>query len=162
MKNLIVAFFLALSSTAFGQYPCLETDSTGQQIVIMTLEQAQSLDNATDILAIFESVGAKLGEYDSACIKIVSEMDQIISSQTVQISDLKSQVDTKESKILNLRSEVAEKDSTIATYKLEIENKNKEIDLHVKEIRNNRWAFGAGGGAVGVIVGIVIGIFATH
>jgi peptidoglycan hydrolase CwlO-like protein len=160
MKNLIILLLVLFSISAFAQYPKLDTDSTGQQIVILTLEQAQALDNSTDILALFESVGAKMGDYDTVCLKVIGEMEEILSSQLMQIGDLRTQVAVKQEKIMNLKSEVAEKDSTIATYQKEIANKNTEIDLHLKEIRNNRLAFGFGGGAVGLIVGVIIGLLA--
>ena len=55
MKKLLTTILLALSFAASGQidYPKVETDSLGQKIVIMTIEQAQKLDNSSDLLVLF-------------------------------------------------------------------------------------------------------------
>lgn len=165
MKNLILLFAFVFSfgfANAQIEYPRLETDSLGQQIVVMTIKQAQSLDNNTDLLLMFEKLDSKLIDYDSLCLKVVNDKDIVIASQTVQISNLKNSVLVKDEKIRELQSKVADLELKIVKFQAEIDNKNKEIKLHKDQITSAKWKFGAGGGIIGVLVGVVIGILATH
>jgi len=166
MKKLIAIITLLLFvNTAFSQkidYPRIETDSLGQKIVLMTIQQAQKLDNNTDLLVMFEQLDKSIGTYDSICVKVISEKDRVIAEQTIQIGNLKTSCDVKDAKIAELQNKVSNKEAEISTLKGEIKNKDAEINLHIKEKRNIKWAYGAGGGVIGVIVGLVFGILITH
>jgi peptidoglycan hydrolase CwlO-like protein len=166
MKKLILTTILFISFfSAFAQkidYPRIETDSLGQKIVLMTIQQAQKLDNNTDLLVMFENLDQSLGTYDSLCIKVVNEKDRVIEEQTIQIKNLKNSINVKDEKIVELQSKLSNKESEILTYQNEIKNKNTEIDLHIKEKRDIKWAYGAGGGVIGIIVGLVTGLLITQ
>lgn len=168
MKKLIYIGFLFCFNSAFSQrieYPKLEEDSLGQKIVIMTIEQAQKLDNDTDLLVMFEGLNQVIGTYDSTCIKSINKKDKIISDQTEQITNLKTTIGVKDSKVSEKENEIKAKESEIFTYKKEIENKNSEIDLRIKENNSIKWMYGIGGiisgGFFGTFVGLICGILIT-
>jgi hypothetical protein len=158
-KFLAILIFTLFSLTAFSQtYPRIETDSIGQKVVIMTIKQAQVLDNNTDLLVLFEKLNGQLGSYDSICLKVIGEKDQIIASQTVQISDLKSSLITKDEKIKNLQIQIADQGKNILSLNTELTNKNKEIDLHLGEIRRVKIKYLLGGSFGGAVIGFIAGI----
>ena len=57
MKKILITMMLVLSSVlAFSQtdYTRIETDSLGKKVVVMTIEQAQKIDNNLEILQLME------------------------------------------------------------------------------------------------------------
>jgi hypothetical protein len=164
MKRIFaLIIFLMSFSFAYSQgYPKIETDSLGNKVVVMTIEQAQKLDNNTDLLVLFQKLDADLGSYDSMCVKVINEKDVVIASQTVQIESLKSSVKIKDEKVTELQKEVAQHLLKIGSLQSEIDNKNTEINLHKGQITKAKWKFAIGGGVGGLLIGLVLGIFATH
>jgi hypothetical protein len=71
---------MILSFHTYGQikYPRYEKDSTGKEVVVLTIEQAQQLDNNTDLLVLFEKVNQQIGSYDSMCIKVINQKDEVV------------------------------------------------------------------------------------
>jgi glucan phosphorylase len=140
-------------------YPRFETDSLGQKVVVMTIEQAQKLDNDTDMLSLFEKLDSDISSYDSICVKVISEKDIVIAQQTVQINQLKSLVENKDDQIVNLQSQINDYKNKELGYIKEISNKNEEINLHLDKIRDQKIKMIVGGGLGGLtIIGLVIGI----
>jgi hypothetical protein len=159
-KYMISLSFLLLGffGSAQSGYPKFDTDSSGQQVVIMTLEQAQALDNSTDLLEMFEQLNSQIGSYDSVCLKVVNEKEIVISTQTVQINTLKQDLLTKDNKIANLKDQIKENETSIGNLKEKIKNKDEEIGLHKKEIGRSKRNYAIGGGVVGIIAGLILGI----
>jgi peptidoglycan hydrolase CwlO-like protein len=165
MKKLIILFimFFAITANAQISYPRYEKDSLGQTVVLLTVEQAQALDNSTDLLALFRKLDAQLVDYDSICLKVVAEKDIVIAEQTVQINKLKETLQVKNDEIDNLQKRLLEKDKKIVNLETEIKNKDREIDLHLGEIgrvKRNAWIGGSLGGLS--IVGLIIAIIAIN
>ena len=159
MKKIIAIFaFLIISMTAYSQstYPRIEKDSTGLTIVLMTIEQAQKLDNDSDLLPLFEKLNLQIGEYDSLCIKVLNNKDQVINLQNLQIRDLKKSASIKDEKISNLSKTSADKEIKILDLNKILNNKDDEIDLHLKEIKKTKRRYLLGGTLGGTILGIVI------
>jgi uncharacterized protein (DUF3084 family) len=165
MKNLIVLFtFLFLSSSAYSQidYPRYEQDSLGQTVVVMTIEQAQALDNNTDLLSLFRKLDAQLLDYDSLCVKVISDKDEIITKQTVQINKLKETLAVKGDEITNLQKRIVEKDAEIANLNIELQNKKDEIKLHKKELKKGKAKAFTYGAVGGFFVGIILTLLIIH
>lgn len=163
MKNLILSTFLFLFSlNGFSQdYPRIEKDSLGNQLVIMTLEQAQALDNNTDLLILFEKLDSDINNIDTICVKVINEKDEVINQQTIQISNLKEALDNKDQQILNLQKSNEEKDKSILLLEKVITNKDTEINLHLGEIKRVKKKSLVGGLIGGTsIIGLIIALIA--
>lgn len=165
MKKLLILFAFLLSFTAKAQisYPRYEKDSLGQTVVVLTVEQAQALDNSTDLLALFRKLDAQLVDYDSVCLKVVAEKDIVIAEQTVQINKLKETLQVKSDEIANLQRRLTEKDNKIKNLETELKNKNEEIDLHLGElgrVKRNSWIGGGIGGVA--IIGLILAFIAIN
>jgi hypothetical protein len=162
-KILAIITFLIFSFSAFAQieYPRFETDSTGQKVVLMTIEQAQALDNNSDLLALFEKMNSDISNYDIICVKVINEKDEIINSQTIQINKLKEALQNKDEQISNLQKTIDLKNQSIIVLEKTIQNKDKEINLHLGEIKRIKTKSLVGniiGG--GSIIGLIIALIA--
>lgn len=160
MKKLIVTLAIILFGfVGYSQsYPKFDTDSTGEKLVVMTLKQAQALDNQTDLLVLFEKLNGEIGQYDSICLQLVNEKDSVIASQTLQLDNFKRDAAKKNEIIRNLANTNQEHLKSISTYRIEVEQKNQEIALHKREIKRVKKKAFLGGGIAGVIAGLVIAL----
>lgn len=163
-KFIAIIAFLIVSLSAYSQidYPRIEKDSLGNKVVVMTIEQAQKLDNNSELLVLFEKLDSQIGNFDSICIKVLNEKDVVINTQIVQINDLKRSLQTKDAKISNLQSQIEEKDKKLANKDTEIANKDKEINLHLDEIKRVKRKYLVGGSIGGAILGFVLGVILSH
>lgn len=158
----IIAFwFISISAYSQSDYPRFETDSLGNKIVLMTIEQAQKLDNNTDLLVLFEKMNADIGDYDKVCVKVINEKDVVINSQTVQISKLKEALLNRDEQIENLQKTNSKQANLIVSLEKTIDNKDREINLHLGEIKRVKSKSLIGGIIGGTsIIGLIIALIA--
>lgn len=164
MKNLITLIIgLVLSLTAFAQdsieYPKFEVDTNGQQVIVMTIEQAQSLDNSTDLLFLLEKINTQVGDYDSVCIQVINDKDIVIASQKIEISKLKESLVNKDEQIKTLQNQIYLYIKKVNILENEIDNREKVIkekNSQIRKIKTKMVIGGIGGGAT--IIGLVLGI----
>lgn len=156
---LLVGLFISLTSFSQIDYPRYEVDSLGQKVVVMTIEQAQKLDNNSDLLLLFEELNAQISSYDSICIKAINEKNIVISEQKVLIEQLNNSLDTKDETIHNLQKQIAEYQLREVMLNQQITNLNEQIDIKDKIIRKQKTKMIVGGTLGGAaIVGLIIGI----
>jgi len=158
---LFLIVILGLQLPAFSQtdYPRYDKDSAGQVIVLMTIEQAQALDNSTDLIALFEQLNSQIINYDSVCVKVIGEKEQVIAQQTIQINNLKGAIANKDQQIAKLQEAIVKKDETIANLDKQVKNGEDQISLNNKEIRRLKGKMAIGGSLGGLaIVGLVLAI----
>jgi hypothetical protein len=155
MKKYILSllFLLGMYFQAFSQaeYPKIEKDPKGQTVVVMTLEQAQELDNATDLLALLEVANTKIADLDTLFIRVVADRDSVIHEQGLQIELLKNQVMIKESEIQSLLAELRAKDETIKNLDKQIANlleQNAEKDKVIKALKVKSFLKSSIGGVI--------------
>ena len=160
---------LACSFSLFAQvskpieYPRFETDSNGQQIVLMTIQQAQALDNGTDLLALLEKLNTQMGDYDSVCVKVINDKEAVIASQKIEISKLKESLNNKDQQIKALQGEVASYLKKILILEDQLTNRQQVIDeknLQIRKMKTKMVLGGIGGGVA--IIGLVLGLILVH
>ena len=165
MKKLLIlifGLFLYISAHAQIEYPRYEIDTCGEKVVVLTIQQAQCLDNSTDLLFLFEKLNSQISNYDSICLKVVNQKDSVISSQSIDIKKLKEDAALKDRQIYDLSKVVMNDSLQKIGFKTEINNKDKEINLRILEIKHAKRDYAIGGGAIGIIVGLVVGILLMH
>jgi len=148
MKNILI-LFLFFTSASYSQviYPLLKSDSTGQKIVIMTMEQAQKLDNATEYSPILfkeKQDYAKL--IDSLCIQTI----ELKSLEVIAIQEEKRQINDSLSYMINKYNQERESnlyvqsqyERIIAGYKENDEVKKTQIEKEKKKSSNLLKALG--------------------
>jgi delta 1-pyrroline-5-carboxylate dehydrogenase len=163
IKSILLILCISFSFSLLGQtnYPIFEKDSSGNDVIIMTVEQAQKLDNLTDLLFWFEKLNLEVAEYDSICLKIISSKDKLIMEQYVQINILKEAVDYKNTQISELKEMIINREEAIVTLESQLD-KSKEIeDIYQKEIHSLKTKMLVGGSISGIsLIGLILGIIA--
>lgn len=164
MKNIIIFITFLLAFNVYSQtgYPKIEQDSLGQTVVILTIEQAQEIDNKLELLSLFEKLNVQINDYDLVCIKVINEKEEIIAMQDIQINQLNLLIKNKDLQIDNLKKQVTDYQAKELTHKQELNNKDSEINLHLEKIskQKTRMIIGSGiGGAV--IIGLIAIIIST-
>jgi hypothetical protein len=143
-----------LSQASFGTYPALSRDSSGKDIVLLSLKQAQDLDNKADLLLLLEKVSVQMNAVDSFLIKVINDKNTIIEQQDLNLNELRYLIGTKDRQIINLRNTVTDYTTKEINYRNELENKDLEIKLHISEISKlkRRVLFGGLGSGTAIIL----------
>jgi chromosome segregation ATPase len=162
-KTLLFIFSLLLTLTSLAQsnidYPRFDIDSNGQQVVVMTIQQAQSLDNSTDLLILMEKANSQIGSYDSICLKVINDKEEVIVAQRVEISKLRQSLDNKDEQISSLQKEINSYIKKVEILEKQLANRNGVIDEKSKQITKLKikMIVGGVGGAI-TIIALVLGI----
>jgi len=167
MKNIFsLLIFLLLTFTLSAQtieYPRYEIDSLGQKVIVLTIEQAQKLDNNSDLLILLEKYAQQIAEYDSICIKTVNEKEKVIDLQKIEISKLKENLSVKDKEIKNLQGRINEYILKESFWNEQMKLKDETItikDKQIGELKTKMIWGGVGGGAA--IIGLILGIIFIH
>ena len=171
MKNfltLIIGMILSLSAySQYSQpkidYPRFEIDSLGQQVLVMTIEQAQNLDNGTDLLVLLQKQNTQMGQYDSVCVKVINDKEQVIASQKMEIAKLKESINNKDLQIKALQGEVVSYLKKILILEDQVNNRQQVIDeknLQLRKMKTKMIVGGFGGGVA--IIGLILSLLLIH
>lgn len=159
MKTILLFLSIFLCFIGKSQdYPIIKIDEQGTQIVVMTLEQVQRLDNQTDLIPLFEKINEDIGSLDSSCLVALSDKDKVIISLDKQLDSQKELLTNKDKEIENLNSQIKISHQIESTYKKEIENKDAEIKLHLDKIKKQKGKnliFGGIGAVIGFICAVI-------
>ena len=127
-----------LSAQSSIEYPRFDVDSNGQKVVVMTFQQAQSLDNSTDLLNLLEKLNIQMEDYDSICVNVINDKDKIIISQKIEIYKLKESLYNKDEQIKSLQSEVYSYKDKVEITENQISNKDeviKEKNIQIRKMK---------------------------
>ncbi len=160
MKKLLFVFML-LSSTMFSQgktfgdylhpstkarevnqlksdYPKIETDSMGIKVVIMTIEQAQKIDNNLDVLTLLEKAGVQCDSLNKAYLKVIDNLGKQVSILELDVKKLKDQIKDKDLQISNLQDRLNNESISNGLCEEQKNKKDEEIKLLKKEVRKQK------------------------
>jgi anion-transporting ArsA/GET3 family ATPase len=139
------------------KYPRFEVDSLGQKVIVMTIPQAMKLNNNSDLLKKFEAQDIKIKEYETLCVKVISEKDVVISKLTVTIGQQDGQLIVKDEKIKSLQGEILgwmEKNKVLET---QLANRQDVIDEKNKQLGKLKTKMVIGGGlGTLAIIGLIL------
>lgn len=152
-KIFIITITLLISAVVSAQidYPFLTKDTNGNTIITMTEKQAQTLDNMTDLEQLFEKANIQYNIYDSICLKLINQKNDVITSQKIEIKNLLNQVEIKndENNILIKENDVYKQRDSINTQQNNILNQMlKQKDKTIKSNLIKMWIGGVSGGVV--------------
>lgn len=105
--KLILIFFSLMYFKSFAQsdtltYPRISTNDTN--VVEITIEQAQKIDNDLELLSIFKKLKTNNDNTSVAYISVIDEQKNQITLMELKISDLESINNDQKLQINNLRS----------------------------------------------------------
>lgn len=142
---------MSKKGTSQIEYPRFVIDSLGNKIIEMTIEQAQKLDNNSEVLILYQKLNSQSQKSDSVCIKVIGQKDEVISSQKVLISNLNRSLTTKEEEIKILQEEIRNHESIEKNLTSQVENREgviKEKDKQIRKMKLKMILGGAAGAAV--------------
>lgn len=162
--SLLVCLFMTITLTAQKiEYPRYEVDSLGQKVIVLTIEQAQKLDNNSDLLILLEQYAQKIADYDSICVKTVNDKEKVIDLQKIEIKTLKENLVVKDKEIENLQKRVSEYILKESLWSEQMKLKDETIQIKDKQIRGLKSKMIWGGVGSGVaIIGLILGLVLTH
>lgn len=152
MKFLLTLIAILFFSTVFSQdYPRIEKDSLNNDIVIMTIEQAQKLDNISDLINLYKSLDNDCTQQEVICLQVINDKEKVIASHKLEIANLTVYNSTKENEIIILQAQVNEYINNNSILALEVNNRQaiiNERDLRIKHLKSKMIFGGAGGGLI--------------
>lgn len=157
---------ISLSSLlSFSQtidYPRIETDSLGNKVVVMTIEQAQKIDNNFEILNLLTKQGTECDSLNTAYLKVIDNQGKQISLLELDVKTLKEQINDKDQQIANLQTQLKNETESNKLCEDQKKIKDEEIKLLKKEVRRQKTqkVIGFIVGGVGVIGGVILAILA--
>lgn len=161
MKNLLMIITILFCTITFAQveYPIAKLDENGTAIIIMTLQQAQKLDNDSDLLKFYRELDTESAKKDAICIQVINDKDQVIASQKVEIAKLNEYTVNKESQIVTLQHTVNEYINNNSILTAQVTNREAlvtEKDNVIVKMKRKMLFTGIGGGIITACLGILL------
>jgi len=159
MKKLLLMLILFLNFVVYSQeYPKLETDINGCTIVVMTLEQAQKIDNSFELLKLMEKSSIECDSLKISYLKVIDVYKNQVGLLETDITLYKSQIVDKNRQIESLQKIISNCEQGAHVCDEQITVRDEQIDLMKKEIktlkRKRNIAYGVG--LTGIIGGILM------
>ena len=163
MKKIYTILMTLIFTTMFSQltpeikYPKFEVDSLGQKVIVMTIPQAMKLNNNSDLLEKFEAQDIKMKEYETLCVKVISEKDEVIAKLNVPIGHQDGQLLVKDEKIKSLQGEISGWMERNGVLEKQLANRQQVIDEKDKQLRRLKTKMVIGGGLGSLaLIGLVL------
>ena len=161
MKKLLVIISILFCTVSFAQieYPMAKIDETGREVIIMTLEQVQKLDNDSDLLKLYKELDDECVKRDAICIQVINDKDKVITSQKVEIAKLSEYTTNKESQITTLQNTVNEYINNNSILTAQVKNRQAlvtEKDNIIGKMKRKILLGGIGGGIITVGLAILL------
>ena len=163
MKKIYTILMTLIFTTMFSQvtpeikYPKFEVDSLGQKVIVMTIPQAMKLNNNSDLLEKFEAQEIKIKEYETLCVKVISEKDDVIAKLNLTIGKQDGQLLVKDEKIKSLQGEILGWMEKSHILEEKVANRQQVIDEKDKQLKRIKLKMVVGGvGGVAIIVPLVL------
>ena len=142
MKKLIlslilitISFFANSQSTNLPQYLIEGGDTIG---IIISVEQAQALDNDAELLALFKQLRMDCDNLDSYYLQVINSLDQKMGLLEIKNKELYNQSVEKMSLIENLNKQIENCEQNKDLCDDQISIKNEEVKTLKGEIRRQK------------------------
>ncbi len=147
-----------LATISSNDFPRFTLDSaTGTQCVIFTLQQAQKIDNDLELLKIYQLLHMSSDSLIKSLVFKVKVQDTMISTLTMQVSELKNVNATQNSLVSNLKAQIEDYKKNLALADTQLGLKDEQIKNLNKEIKKQKRLKIAGFsvGGLGILVAIL-------
>jgi len=89
MKYIILMLMICLGKISHSQdYPRYEINANGLKVIVMTIDQAQKLDNNSDLLEVFKKLNSNIDSINITYLKVIDDKNNVISLQELKISKI--------------------------------------------------------------------------
>lgn len=157
MTLVMTSAFSQVETGSEIKYPKFEIDSLGQKVIVMTIPQAMKLNNNSDLLEKFEAQDIKMKEYETLCVRVISEKDEVIAKLNVTIGHQDGQLVVKDEKIKSLQGEILGWMERNGILEKQLANRQQVIDEKDKQLRRLKTKMVIGGGLGSLaLIGLVL------
>jgi len=89
MKYIILMLMICLGKISHSQdYPRYEINANGLKVIVMTIDQAQKLDNNSDLLEVFKKLNSNIDSINIINLKVIDDKNNVISLLELKISKI--------------------------------------------------------------------------
>jgi len=89
MKYIILMLMICLGKISHSQdYPRYEINADGLKVIVMTIDQAQKLDNNSDLLEVFKKLNSNIDSINIINLKVIDDKNNVISLLELKISKI--------------------------------------------------------------------------
>jgi hypothetical protein len=153
---MIILPIIGMSQTELPEYFVEGGDTIG---IIISIEQAQSLDNDAELLELFKKMRIDCDNLDTHYVKVINALQEKVALLEIQKKDLIKQGEEKDSLINNLKSQIYNCERSLSLCDEQLEIKNEEIKVLKKEIlrqKVRKIISVAGNAALAIVTTIII------
>jgi len=153
MKFLLTFISVLFFATAFSQeYPRIEKDSLDNDVMVLTIEQAQRVDNDLELLNLYKSLDDECAKQESVYVQVVNDKDAVIASLKLEKTALIEFAENKVAQITVLQNQINEYRNNNSILKAQVDKKQEVInekDLQIGILKSKfKWT---GIGATAII-----------
>lgn len=127
--------------------------------IVMSVEQAQSLDNSAELLNLFKQMNINCDMMDTIYVQIINSLEEKVALLELQKSDLVKQGQEKDSAINKLQVALGNCEKNVRLCNDELDLRNEEIKILKKEIfrqKVKKWISVGGNVALAIITTVII------
>jgi predicted RNase H-like nuclease (RuvC/YqgF family) len=141
MKSLFLTLLLSLTylissaQTELPRYLIENGDTIG---VIISVEQAQKLDNNSELLELFKKLRIDCDNLDTHYIQVINSLNEQVALLKVNVSELEGQSSTLSSWNESLKEQLKNSEKSNKLCNEELENKDQEIKILKNELRRQK------------------------
>jgi uncharacterized protein YihD (DUF1040 family) len=138
MKKIFITLLIFLSyltcigqnTKSFPQYYILEDDTVG---IILSIEQAQKIDNDIEILKLLQTLSIECDSLDTYYIKIINGLEDVIVIYELKIQNLTEQSELKNQEIIKLKELISLREKQLILS----DNQKKNDSLIIKGLKKD-------------------------
>ena len=141
MKSIFLTILLSLvylissAQTELPRYLIEGGDTIG---VIISIEQAQKLDNNSELLELFKKLRIDCDNLDTHYIQVINALNEQVALLKVNISELEGENSSLTSWNSSLKEQLRNSEKSNRLCNEELENKDQEIKILKSEVRRQK------------------------
>lgn len=141
MKSIFLTILLSLTylissaQTELPRYLIERGDTIG---VIISIEQAQKLDNNSELLELFKKLRIDCDNLDTHYIQVINALNEQVALLKVNISELEGENSSLTSWNTSLKEQLRNSEKSNRLCNEELENKDQEIKILKSEVRRQK------------------------
>lgn len=160
MRNYLFVVMMFISSFVFSQsidtlngYPKPYVENGDTIGMIITIEQAQKIDNDYELLKMYEDLSFSYEQGDTVYLSVISKLEEQVSVMSISIETLKSVNVDKDSVITKLNDQISLYKNNESEYEKMLINKDLIIDEKDSQIRKHKMQkfWGSVGSGIAII-----------
>ena len=151
-------FIISNSLSQTIDYPRIEIDSLGKKVVVMTIEQAQKVDNNFELLDLLEKAAIDCENLNNSYIKVIDDQKKTIKLLEIDLKNYKDNSIDKDKQIANLQERLTNAinlSTDCEKQKIEMDDKVKILKGEITTLKIKR-NIGYGAGVLGLIGGVFL------